>query len=1029
MNISESAIRSPVITVVLTLAILAGGTWAYTKLGRLEDPEFTIKEAQVITRYPGASARQVSEEVTDELETAIQQMGQIDNVRSMSSPGLSVIRVEMKDKYDKASLPQVWDELRRKVNDAQSKLPPGAQTSVVNDDFGDVFGVFLAVYGDGFTYAELKDHADMLRRELLLCKDVAKVSQYGDQQETVYVEISRQKMAALGISPSQVLASLQGANLVVPSGEAQVDTLRVRIDPTGEFKSVQEIGNILVRTDATGKTGVPSKLYLENIAEIREGYVDPPTTIMRFNGRPAIGLGISTVQGGNAVTMGNAVQARLLELQEHTPIGMEVGVISMQSTSVTASVNGFVINLVEAVLIVIGVLMIAMGLRSGLIIGLILVVTVMATFLVMYMQGILLERISLGALIIALGMLVDNAIVVVEGILVNIQRGMGRVEAAAAIVKQTMWPLLGATLIAILAFAAIGASQDSTGEYCRSLFLVILISLLASWVTAVTVTPLLGVKFLRASVKAGQKDPYAGMFFTGYRRLLSACMRRRWITLGVMAVLLAAAIWGFGFVKQSFFPDSTRPQFMIHCWLPQGTDIRVTDAEMAKIEKQVRGYAGVTDVSSFVGRGSLRFLLTYSPEDVNSAYGMLLVSVDDYKQIDSIIAQINKDLDQYPDAQVFCRRFILGPGDPSKIQARFRGPDPGVLRSIEAQATSIMRAHPTAVDVVSDWRQRTPIAVPVIAQAQARDVGLERSMIAKRLQAAYSGLQIGVYRKQDNLLPIITWPPEVERSDIDNINDVQIWSSTANQSIPLRQVMLGTETRSEDDVLWRRNRLPTMTVKCDPSVGAQASEVLEQLRPKIEAIPRSSQYSLEWGGEYEDSNKAQSALAGKIPGVIILMVLILVVLFNSVRVPLSIFLTVPLAIIGVTAGLLLFHQPFGFMAVLGFLSLVGLQIKNAVVMADEFRTQIASGKDRFKSIVDSGVSRLRPVSMGALTTVLGMIPLLTDAFFVAMAVTIMMGLVFATVLTTIVFPVIYSVIFRIRPAAAKAEPLAYNPPS
>ncbi|MCE5327500.1 MAG: efflux RND transporter permease subunit [Planctomycetaceae bacterium] len=1009
MNIAETAIRNQAVTWVLTVAVIAGGMWAYSKLGRLEDPEFTIKDAQVITRYPGASAMQVADEVTDEIETAVQQMGQLDRVKSLSQPGLSIVRVTMKDKYDKKSLPQVWDELRRKVNDAQSKLPPGAQTSVVNDDFGDVFGVFLAVFGDGFTWAELKDYVDLLRRELLLCQDVAKVSLYGDQQEVVYVEISRQKIAALGIAPNQVYASLAGANLVTPSGSVDVDTLRIRIEPTGEFKSVEEIGNVLLRTDKS------SKLYLRDIADIREGYADPPTTIMRFNGRAAIGVGISTVEGGNAVTMGNAVQARLLELQEQTPIGMEVGVISMQSASVTASVNGFIVNLVEAVLIVIGVLMIAMGLRSGLIIGVILVLTVAATFLGMYLRGILLERISLGALIIALGMLVDNAIVIVEGILVNIQRGMERIEAAASIVKQTMWPLLGATLIAILAFAAIGASQDSTGEYCRSLFLVILISLLASWVTAVTVTPLFGVKFLRAKVASGQTDPYGGVFFSGYRWLLRKCLQFRWVTLIIMALLLVTAVWGFGFIKTSFFPDSTRPQFMIHFWLPQGTDIRQTEAELAKAEKQLGRYQEITDVTGFVGRGALRFLLTYTPEDVNSAYGMLLVSVRDYRQIDSLIQRLQKDFQEYPDALIFSRRFILGPGEPGKIQARFRGGDPRVLRGIESQAMSIMRSHPMAVDVLSDWRQRVPLAVPLIAESQAREVGLERSAIATRLETAFSGLQIGIYRKRDKLLPIVTWPPETERSDIDNINDVQIWSPTAKQTIPLRQVILAMETRSNDETVWRRNRLPTLTVKCDPKEGYQASETFEQLRPKIEAIPLPPSYTLEWGGEYEDSNKAQAALAGKIPVVLIMMVLILVVLFNSVRVPLAIFLTVPLAIIGVTAGLLLFRQPFGFMAILGFLSLAGLQIKNAVVMADEFRAQISSGKDPFKSVVDSGVSRLRPVSMGALTTVLGMIPLVTDAFFVSMAVTIMMGLIFATVLTTLVFPVIYAVVFQIRP--------------
>ena len=615
-------------------------------------------------------------------------------------------------------------------------------------------------------------------------------------------------------------------------------------------------------------------------------------------------------------------------------------------------------------------------------------------------------------------MVVDNAIVVAEGMLVSIERGMGRAEAAVEIVKRTIWPLLGATLVAAFAFGVIGASQDSTGEYTRSLFWVILISLLLSWVTAVTVTPVLGVKFLHASAKAGHKDPYAGRFFTVYRRVLLAALRHRWLTLGIMAVLLTAAIWGFGFTKKSFFPDSARSQFMIHCWMPEGTDIRATEARIADLEKQIRSQPGVMDVSSFIGAGTLRFLLTYKPEEINSGYGMLLVSVEDSKQIPELMNRLQQDFKDYPDAMIYPRRFVLGPGEPSKIQPRFRGPDNEVLRDLESKAILIMRADPTVVDVQSDWRQMTPLAVPVIAEAEARDVGLDRAAIAQRLQALYGGLQVGLYRKADpgkadRLLPIIVWPPKAERTNIQSINDAMIWSPVANQYLPLGQVVLGTKTEADNDVIWRRNRLPTLTVKADPIAGLQASEALEELRPKIEAIQLPFGYTIEWGGEHEDSSNAQKALMGSIPLVAALMVLTLVVLFDSIRVPLAIFLTVPLTIIGVTAGLLLFKQPFGFLSLLGLLSLAGLQLKNAVVMAAEFRDQMASGKDRFLAVVDSAVSRFRPITMGAATVVLGMIPLLRDEFWVSMAVTIMVGLIFATILTTIVFPVIYSLIFRI----------------
>ncbi len=1012
MNVAEAAIRYKTITLVMVVLIVGGGILSYERLGRLEDPEFTIKEAQIFTRYPGATAMEVAEEVTDEIETAVQQMGQLEKVTSISEPGLSTIRVEMKDKYDRQTLPQVWDELRRKVNDAQSSLPPGTSTSVVYDDFGDVYGIFYAVYGDGYTYAELKKHVDLLRRELLLCQDVAKISIYGDLPEAVYVEISRARLAQLGISPQAIYATLAGQNLVAPAGKAEVGDEYIRIQPTGEFTSEEDIGNLLVLQDDATAT----KLYLKDIATIRRGYVDPPQIIMHFNGHPAIGLGVSTVEGGNVVTMGRALDERLKELEAETPIGIELGVIAHQSKAVTQAISGFVISLIEAVAIVVGVLMIAMGLRSGVLIGAILMLTVLVTFVVMDVYGIMLERISLGALIIALGMLVDNAIVIVEGILVNMQKGMGRVEAAGKIVKQTMWPLFGATVVAVLAFAAIGASQDSTGEYCRSLFQVILISLIASWVLAVTVTPLFGVMFLKTKIAGEGGDPYGGILFRAYRALITLCLKRKWATVIVMVGLLVVAIRGFGAVDRSFFPDATRPQFMIHYWLPQGTHITRTEADLKKLETYLLDQEHVTDVASFVGQGSLRFLLTYSPEENNSAYGMLLVSVSDYRKIDELISTTQRHLEaDFPDALAFCRQFVLGPGDPSKIQARLRGPDPDVLRRLAAKVREVMLDESTATDVLDDWRNRVPLVRPVIAEAQARNAGITRSDVARAMQAAFSGLKIGVYREGDDLLPIVAWSPENERSDVSDLRDIQIWSPVARKAIPLTQVVLDFKTVSENYIVRRRNRLPCLTVKCDPKEGP-AGDVFEKLRPKIEAIDLPTGYTLEWGGEYEDSGDAQAALTGKLPVVGLLMLLVVVFLFNSVRLPLVIFLTVPLAIIGVAAGLLLTDQPFGFMALLGFLSLSGMLIKNAIVLIDEINLQIREGKPQFLAIVDAGVSRVRPVSMAALTTVLGMVPLLTDAFFVAMAVTIMFGLAFATVLTMIVIPVLYACFYRVRPA-------------
>lgn len=1027
MNIAETSIRNKTTTLVLTFAILCGGVYAYRQLGRLEDPEFTIKEAQVITYYPGATAMEVSEEVTDQLETAIQQMGQLKKVTSISRPGLSIIRPEMKDHFDKSSLPQVWDELRRKVGDAQGKLPPGCSVSVVNDDFGDVYGVFFCIYGDGYSYAQLLEYAKLLRRELLLVKDVAKVALFGTQQEAVYMEISRERLSQLGISPETIERTLAQQNQVTPAGRVEIDQQYVHIRPTGEFESVEDLGDLLLlQNDRT-----QSKLFLRDIATFKREYVEPFTSIMRFNGHRAIGLGISTVQGGNVVAMGEALKQRMRELMPQIPIGVELGVVSVQGDTVTKSIRDFLISLLEAVVIVIAVLLVTMGLRSGLIIGAVLFLVILATFIAMLFKGVLLERISLGALIIALGMLVDNAIVIVEGILVGIQRGQDPVKAAVAIVKQTMWPLLAATVVAVLAFAPIGASQDKTGEYCGSLFQVLLYSLMLSWFLALTVTPLLGVMFLKSGAKAGdgaqENDPYNRGFFRLYRGFLQTCLRARYVVVLVVVGLMAVAIYGFGFVSQSFFPSSTRPQFLVHCWLPEGTHILKTEAEVEKLEQFLQAQEGVTSLSSYIGQGALRFLLTYQAEEPNPAYGLVIVSVDSYKSITRISDKLHAFVaENLPDAQVYARQFVLGPGDPQRIQFRLRGPDPEKLRLLAEETKTILYEDPHVEDVSDDWRERVPVVRPLVAETAARNAGLTRAQISAAVQQAFEGRQIGQYREKDLLLPIIVRSPLQERSDVANLTAVQIWSPAAGRSMPLGQVVTGLQTVTENSIVRRRNRLPTITVKCDPHLS-EAAPAFAAVRPKVEARFRQLQqelrldeYTLEFGGEYENSRDAQAALMSRMFPIVLAMFLILVVLFNSLAKPLVIFLTVPLAVIGVTAGLLLFRQPFGFMAMLGFLSLSGMIIKNAVVLLDEVNANLGLGKLPYDSVIDAGVSRIRPVMNAALTTLLGVVPLLQDPFYAAMAVTIMMGLAFATLLTLVVVPVLYSILFGIPAKAPSA---------
>ncbi len=1006
MNFAEWSIRNRVVTIVLSVVMLGAGLQSFSTMSRLEDPEFTIKDALVITPYPGASAAQVAEEVTDEIEIALQKLGQLDKLESRSERGLSTVTATVKDKYDKTTLPQVWDELRRKVSDAQGNLPPGAGPSIVVDDYGDVFGVFVAVYGPEYSYAELKKHVDFLKREFLLVQDVAKIETFGERTEAIYVELSRDRMARLGIPEQAIVDELRKKNVVTDSGRVKVGSEFITIEPTGTVDTVEEFGSILVSGERD------EQIYLRDVAEVRRGYVEPQGSLIRYDGNVAIGLGISTASGGNVVKMGEAIAKRAQELEGQMPLGIDYGIVSLQSEAVQTAIKGFTSSLLQAVAIVIVVLLFFMGLRSGLLIGFILLLTIVGSFIILKPMGVALERISLGALIIALGMLVDNAIVVVDGMLVRIQGGEDPEKAASNVVQQSAMPLLGATLIAIMAFAAIGTSQDSTGEFCRSLFQVVMVSLLLSWVTAVTVTPLLGVMFLAAPAGGDTGDPYASGFYQRYKSLVGACIRARWATVGAVVGVFVVSLWGFGFVEQSFFPPSTRPQFMVDFWMPQGTHIDDTTERVAEIEEFLTGREGVTHVTSLVGKGGLRFLLTYQPEKGNGAYAQFLVDVDDASRIDGLIPEIQRELsERHPDALAYAFKFELGPGSNGKIRARFSGPDPVVLRRLADQAVSIMRFDPNTKAIRTDWRQRVKVLKPIVAEEQANLNGIQRPDIARVLLAGFEGEPVGLYRDGDLLLPIILRASEQDRSDVDSINQLQIWSPAASGMIPLRQVVSGFETVFEDEIIYRRDRKRTITVFSDP-ISGPASKLFARLRPQIEAIELPPDYTLEWGGEYEDSGKAQAALAGAIPSFVLIMLLITIILFNSLKQPAVIWLNVPLAVIGVTVGLLVTGQPFGFMALLGFLSLSGMLIKNAIVLVDEINLQLSEGKELSDAIVDSGASRLRPVAMAAATTALGMIPLLLDAFFISMAVTIIFGLLFATVLTMVVLPVFYAIFYR-----------------
>lgn len=1016
-GIAAYFIKNKVISWMLTLIFMIGGTSAFFGLGRLEDPAFTIKDAMVVTNYPGATPEQVEEEVTYPLEKAIQQLTYVDEVNSISSRGLSQITVTMKNNYGPDDLPQIWDELRRKVNDLKRQLPPGVGEPTVIDDFGDVYGVLLAVTGEGYSYKELLDYVDYLRRELELVDGVSKVSVSGVQQEQVFIEASLKRMTSLGISPQTLYSLLSNQNTVSSAGAVKIGSEFIQIHPTGEFEDVSQLGDLIIT-----EGGAQGLIYLKDIADVKRGYVEVPSNLVNFNGNFALNMGVSFSAGVNVVEIGKQVDQRMLELRDQQPIGIDISEIYSQPKEVDKSVSGFVVSLAQAVAIVIIVLLFFMGVRSGLLIGLILLVTVCGTFVFMKYFAIDLQRISLGALVIALGMLVDNAIVVVEGILIGMQKGRTRLQAATDIVTQTKWPLLGATVIAVTAFAPIGLSDDATGEYCGTLFTVLLISLMLSWFTAISLTPFFASLFFKETVQVEgenneEKDPYNGMIFVIYKRFLEFCMRYSLATMLILVVALGGSMYGFTKVKQSFFPSSTTPIFLVDVWMPEGTDIRSTNDTLKELEEWILEQEHIDHVTTTAGKGLQRFMLTYAPEKSYAAYGEIMTRVDDYTALPPLMAKFRQHIEaNYPQIQYKLKQIELGPGGGAKVEARIVGADPTILRDLAAQVVEIMHNDPGATNVRHDWRERTKVLEPQFNESQARRYGISKTDVNELLEMAFSGKAIGVYRDGTTLMPIVTRLPESERVDISTIEGMKIWSPALSQYIPLQQVVLGYDVIWEDPLIVRKNRKRMLTVMADPDIlGEETAATLQKrLQPQIEQIDFPTGYSLEWGGEYESSRDAQASLFQTMPMGYLFMFLVTVFLFNSVKESVIVWLTVPLALIGVTSGLLLLNTPFGFMALLGFLSLSGMLLKNGIVLLDQIEIEIHSGKEPYHAVVDAALSRVRPVCMAAITTILGMIPLLPDTFFKPMAVTIMFGLGFATVLTLIVVPVLYRMFHKIK---------------
>lgn len=1015
MNITEFAVKNQVVTWLTVFLLCVGGIVSYFNLGKLEDPEFTVKTAVVATRYLGAGPEQVEKEVTEKIELAIQEIPEVDFVESMSRQGLSIVRVTIKSQYWSDKLPQIWNTLRHKISNIEGSLPQGASKPQVADDFGDVYGFVIAVTGDGFSYNELEEYVKNIKRKLSLVENVSRVEFWGKQNRAVYIKVSESSLAKIGISANDLSSAITQQNRLSASGNIYYDQQFARIEVTGEFQNLQDIGELVIG----GRDGKLTKL--RDFAKIEEGVMEPAIQTMRYNSQPALALSISNVAGSNIIELGGQLEQRLNSLQAELPVGIEVNKVAWQATEVDQAINSFLVNLLEAVLIVLVVLAISMGWRMGVIIGTALLLTILGTLIFMDLLNINLQRMSLGALVIALGMMVDNSIVVGDGIVSRMRQGQDKLQAALEAAQKPSMPLLGATTIAVLAFYPIGGSSESVGEYCLSLFQVVGIALLFSWVISVTVTPAQCYLMLKASAGAEAKDAYQSPLYKGYRSLLSGAIRGRWITLVLMLGLLVASVYSFRFVSQMFFPDSSRPQFMVDMYAPNGTRIAHTSELLKKAEDKILTLEGVESVSSFIGSGPPRFYLPVEPEMFFSSYGQLIVNVENYQDIDAYIAELKPWLQEtFPDVPTFrARKYGVGPSNTWKFELRLLAPpdaSPNDIRQLGEQGLKLIQDHPWVEASQLDWRERTPKAEVQYDPHRGELANVNRNTLSGATLRAFDGRAVGQYRYGDETLPILLRNEGSERNNPSSLYTVQIPQLTSPQTVPLTQVVESVNLVWEDPYIWRRDRLRMIRIQAAPKKGVTLPSLQADVQEKVAEFERNLPigYSLEWGAEAESSADSQASL---VPGLIpafTLMFFIVVLLFNALKPAFIIFLTIPLALIGIVAGLLGANVPFGFMALLGALSLIGMMIKNAIVLIDEIRMNIEEKHmDSYDAVINAGLSRLNPVLLAAVTTVLGVIPLIQDVFWVSMAMTIMSGLTFGTILTMVVVPVLYCIFYRI----------------
>lgn len=1008
MNLTKIALKLDRVTFILIAIIILAGIFAYKSMPQTEDPEIIIRTALVMTYFPGASPERIEMLVTDKLEKKIQEMPEIKDITSESRQGISIIYVTVQAKYKK--MRPIWDDLRDKVKKATPELPNGIDGPYVNDDFGDVFGIVIAITGSGFSYRELKDIADDLRDELLLVKDVARIDLYGIQEERVFIEFSNSRLAELGMSPVELASALQDQNIIMSGGNIITKGERIILEPSGEFESIEDI-----RRSVISLPGGKGFVYLGDVADVKRGYIDPPESMMRYKGKRCIGLAVSMSSEGNIVELGKRITKKLDEIIQHQPVGVDFNLVAYQPEMVTRAIDEFMGNLYQAIIIVLIVMFLFLGLRVGIIVGSLIPMAILMTFALMSVFGITMQRVSIASLIIAIGLLVDNGVVMSENIIVRLKNGEKRLDACIGAGKELAIPLLTSTLTTCTAFLPIALAKSMVGEYCMSLFQVVSLTLLSSWFLTMTVIPLFCFYFLKTDLHEKEQS-YDTPFYKKYHGFLSTLLTHRIMTLIVVVIIFIVSMWGFGFVEKIFFPPSDRNQFVIDFQLPDGASLEKTASEVAKLEEWLQKHESITNFATYIGNGGPRFYLSLNPTQASRNYAFIMVNTVDFGIAEELVPEVRAYIEEnFADVQPRVSLLESGAAVGVPIQIRISGKDTETLYRISSEIKELLAKTQGTINISDNWGEKIKKLKVDIEQSKAKQIGITSADIAQSLKTQLSGTSVTEYREGAEVIPVIMRSTAAEREDIGKLDSITVFSTLGGVKVPLMQ-LANTRLEWGPSKILRRDRKRVITVNSDVQ-GRNTMDILEEIRPDIEKMARTWPlgYTYEFGGEDEGSREANEAIMAQVPFAGFIILLILIAQFNSVRKMLIIVIVIPLEFIGVTVGMLVTRSAFGFMAMLGMISLSGIVINNAIILIDRIKLEIDEGRSPSEAILSSAQKRLRPIFLTTATTVLGLIPLALNGglLWAPMAYVIMFGLLFATGLTLGVVPVLYSLFFRV----------------